>query len=161
MCICNNVFDSHELYVILKTFESAIFGFVLLCFMWTSMAQSHGKVVNCIETVSCFPFLVGSFVLSGEGLCFPSASRTRLRGAHWMDDCLPNERLAYMSAYLLFQTLACQSDKPSRDITGCISACLTKSQHKIGQITEFCKNVCKHYHSKVYAPLPVSVSKSM
>lgn len=86
-------------------------------------------------SVSCLPFPVGSFVLSGEGLCFPSASSARLRGAHWMDDCLLNERLAYMSAYLLFQTLACQSNKPSRDITClsfficfCISALLTNFQ---------------------------------
>lgn len=99
-------------------------------------------------TVSCFPFLVGSFVLSGEGLCFPSASRTRLRGAHWMDDWLLNERLAYMSAYLLFQTLACQSNKTSRDITClsfflcfCISALLTNLQ----PVTEFCFKDLKHF----------------
>lgn len=69
-----------------------------------------------VLVVSCFMFLVVSFVSAAEGLCFPTAGRTRLRGAHGIDECQLNERLGAMPAFFLIQTSACQRDEHGGDI---------------------------------------------
>lgn len=66
--------------------------------------------------VSCFLVLVVSFVSAAEGLCFPTAGRTRLRGAHEIDECQLYERLGAMPAFFLIQASACQRDKLGEDI---------------------------------------------
>lgn len=90
-------------------------------FVHTAVDQHRPVVGVELLAMSCFLFLVESFVSSGEGLCFPTAGRARLRGAHGMDECLLNERLAAKLAFFLLQTLACQNDEPRVDIIPLLS----------------------------------------
>lgn len=88
------------------------------------MPPRHGsRTQECLKVgslkafaVSCVLFLVESFVSAAEGLCFLTAGRTRLRGAHEIDECQLNERLGAMLAFFLIQTSACQTDEHVRDI---------------------------------------------